>query len=279
MVKTITVGSTSVAAIQDGSFFMAPDFLTGPVEPCTDERDEHGRVHLPVLSFLVTGTRTVLIDAGLGPSPEGALQSIAAQLGIERQRMGLVGNAGLGSALAGCGVGHDAVDVVCVSHLHADHIGWLVDADGSPVFGNAKVFLPQADYEHFVLGQLPQLPLATCSALRGMVESGRAELFDGEMAVSHEVTAIPAPGHTPGHTVFTVADGGERVMLIGDAMYCPAQLSELGVGGRHDFDPALARRTREMIASEAAAHQTKTVGAHFANGCAARLIDGCVVSA
>jgi glyoxylase-like metal-dependent hydrolase (beta-lactamase superfamily II) len=275
--KTFTVGSTTVAVIEDGSFFMAPDFLTGPVEPGTGERDEHGRACLPVLSFFVTGSSTVLVDAGLGPDPEGALRSIATPLGIDQQRMGLAGNAGLGPALAGCGVGYDAIDVVCISHLHADHMGWLVDVDGSPVFGNAEVLLPRGDYEYFVVGQLPQVPRAACDALRAMVESGRAELFDGEMAVSREVTAVPAPGHTPGHTIFAVTGDGERAMIAGDAMYCPAQLNELDVGGRHDIDPALARRTREMIAREAAEHRTRTVGGHFAGGCTARLIDGCVV--
>jgi glyoxylase-like metal-dependent hydrolase (beta-lactamase superfamily II) len=71
-----------------------------------------------------------------------------------------------------------------------------------------------------------------------MAQSGRAQLFDGETEVSREVTAIPAPGHTPGHTMYAVVDGGERAIIIGDAMYCPAQLGELDVGARHDADPA-----------------------------------------
>jgi glyoxylase-like metal-dependent hydrolase (beta-lactamase superfamily II) len=72
----------------------------------------------------------VLIDAGLGPHPEVALQSIAAQLGIDRQRLGLVGNARLGPVLVAHAVSYDAIDVVCISHLHADHVGcWRTPTD------------------------------------------------------------------------------------------------------------------------------------------------------
>jgi glyoxylase-like metal-dependent hydrolase (beta-lactamase superfamily II) len=145
------------------------------------------------------------------------------------------------------------------------------------VFPNAQVLLPRADYEYFVAGQRPQVPRSACEALRAIADSGRAELLDGETVVSREVTAIPAPGHTPGHTLFAVADGGERAMLIGDSMYCPVQLSQLDAGGSHDSDPVLARQTREMIAHEAAMPRTRAVGAHFAGGQTARLVHGRVV--
>jgi glyoxylase-like metal-dependent hydrolase (beta-lactamase superfamily II) len=103
-------------------------------------------------------------------------------------------------------------------------------------------------------------------ALRALAESGRIRLFDAGMNVSPEVTAMPGPGHTPGHTLYAVDSGSERLLVIGDAMYCPAQLSALGVGGRHDADPAQARRTRELITHQARADQARVVGSHFAGG-------------
>jgi glyoxylase-like metal-dependent hydrolase (beta-lactamase superfamily II) len=250
---------------------MPADFLTGPVDPGTGEVDEHGRARLPVQSFLVSGRRTVLIDAGLGPDPERDMASIAGHLGIDRGSIGLYGDAGLTRALAAYGVSRDAVDAVCLTHLHADHTGWLTLADGSAAFPRAEIFVPRADFDHYVGGDLPQLPRPVRDLLRGLADAGRVQLIAAEVAVSQEVTAVPAPGHTPGHTIYAVADRGERALVIGDAMYCPAQLGALDVGARHDADPAAARRTRAMIAEEAERNGTVIVGGHFADGRAARL--------
>jgi glyoxylase-like metal-dependent hydrolase (beta-lactamase superfamily II) len=269
--RTFPVGGATVAVIPDGRFFMPADFLTGPVDPGTGEVDKHGRACLPVQSFLVSGSRTVLIDAGLGPDPERDLASIAVQLGIDRGRMGLFGDSGLIRALAACGVNRDAVNAVCLTHLHADHVGWLALADGAPAFPNADILVPRADFDHYVGGDLPHLPRSARDLLRALADQGRVQLLDGETAVSREVTAVPAPGHTAGHTIYAIADRGERALLIGDAMYCPAQLSKLDVGARHDADSAAARRTRAMISEEARKSKTKVIGGHFAEGRPARL--------
>jgi glyoxylase-like metal-dependent hydrolase (beta-lactamase superfamily II) len=269
-----TVGGAGVEVFEDGSFFMSSDFLTGAADPGTDERDAKGRARLPVQAFVVRGSATVLVDAGLGPDPEGSLRAIAAQVGIDRGDIGLVGRAGLRQGLDLSGIHPDAVDVVVVSHLHADHTGWLVNADGSTLFRNAQILVPRADFEHFVEGGRTAMAPTTVDGLRSMVTSGRAELFEGEVSVSREITALPAPGHTPGHTVFAIVDGGERAMILGDALYCPMQLTHVEIGAMHDVDPALARRTRELIARDSEAHGTRTVGCHFAGGRAARLAGG-----
>jgi glyoxylase-like metal-dependent hydrolase (beta-lactamase superfamily II) len=124
------------------------------------------------------------------------------------------------------------------------------------------------------VGEQPSFPGVTRDALRDLVLGGRFEAMDGEKAVTPAITAIPAPGHTPGHTVFAISNGGQRAMVLGDSMYCPAQLTELDVGAMHDVDPELARRTREMIARDVEAHATLTIGCHFAGGRAARMVDG-----
>ncbi|MFE9327521.1 MBL fold metallo-hydrolase [Nocardia sp. NPDC052278] len=273
--QTISVGGATLAVLDDGRFDMPPDFLSGPAEPGIEDRTEGGRMPLPIQAFAVTGRRTVLVDAGLGPDPERALSSLAALLNRPRQAMSMVGTAGLVRELAAHGIERGTVDTVAISHLHIDHTGWLADADGSPIFENARILLPRADFEHFVTGgHASLLPRETVDALRALVGSGRAELFDGETVISPEVTALPAPGHTPGHTVFAVVDSGERAVLVGDALYCPAQLGELEVGAIHDVDPVLARRTRELIARDVEKHEARAIGCHFAGGRVARLVSG-----
>jgi glyoxylase-like metal-dependent hydrolase (beta-lactamase superfamily II) len=279
-VRSFMVGDAQVTAIEDGTFFMASDALSGHLDPGTDECDEQGRARLPVHAFLVRdGDRNVLVDAGMGSDPERTLDEIAVQLNFPRERMSLVGNASLLEGLRACEVEASDINAVVVSHLHVDHIGWLTDPDGGPSFANATMLIPRADYENFVVGMSLQLPVSMRESLRALADAGRVELFDGEILISRALTAIPAPGHTPGHTVFAVAAHGERAMILGDAMYCSAQITSLDVGAMHDIDPVLARRTREMIARDAEAHETRVIGCHFVGGRTARLVDGRVVLA
>jgi glyoxylase-like metal-dependent hydrolase (beta-lactamase superfamily II) len=272
--KRFSVGGIEVIPVTDGAFHMSPAFLTSDVNPATDDRDEQGRARLPILAFLVPGPPNVLIDAGLGPDPSAVLDALSQQVGVPRSGMGLQGDAGLVRRLNQAGAKVDDINVVVLSHLHADHIGWLVGRDGSPVFPKARVLLPESDIEYFLGGEQPSFPQAKRDTLRELVASGRFEALAGEEVITPSITAIPAPGHTPGHTVFAISHRGERAMILGDAMYCPAQLTELDVGAMHDVDQALARRTREMIVRDAEAHATLTVGCHFAGGRAARLVEG-----
>src|SRR4051812_34592866 len=93
-VPQFTVGGATVAGLRDGSFVMEPEFLTGSVETGGD-RQANGQVRLPVQAFVVTGRQTVVLDAGLGPEPEQSLKAIADRLSMDRDEIGLFGDASL----------------------------------------------------------------------------------------------------------------------------------------------------------------------------------------
>jgi len=76
-----------------------------------------------------------------------------------------------------------------------------------------------------------------------------------------------------------IRDRGERLFVLGDSMYCPAQLSDIELTAVHDVDPALARRSRELIQRELEHHGTRGVGCHFPGLQAARVLGGAVVTA
>jgi glyoxylase-like metal-dependent hydrolase (beta-lactamase superfamily II) len=88
------------------------------------------------------------------------------------------------------------------------------------------------------------------------------------------VGALPPPGHTPGHLAFAIRDHGERLLVLGDAMYCPAQLTDADLTAMHDVDPVLARRTRALIRRELDGHATSAVGCHFPGLRSARVVRG-----
>ncbi len=79
---------------------------------------------LPCGCFVIrTGERTILVDTGLGP--KGLWD------GGERE-------GGLPDSLGALGVSPDEVDVVFLTHLHIDHVGWNTDAEGVVAFPRAR---------------------------------------------------------------------------------------------------------------------------------------------
>src|SRR5204862_4864776 len=87
--------------------------------------DDDGPWNLPFFAFLVvTGGVTVVVDTGVGP-PGGADPFLP-----ERQGR-------LPDELAAAGVAPPDVDLVVLTHLHVDHVGWTM-AGGRTFFPNAR---------------------------------------------------------------------------------------------------------------------------------------------
>jgi glyoxylase-like metal-dependent hydrolase (beta-lactamase superfamily II) len=257
------VGDRRVLGMADGVFTMTEGFMNVPGFQHQFE-DASGRADLPVASFVVPGDQTVLIDAGIGPF---AIEGLAG------------GN--LLDELAAIGLQPADVDVVAISHLHLDHDGWIATRDGGVTFPNATFHIGAGDYEHFVLGTPSDrftMARHKKAALTELVDAGRVVLVDDVTEFVPGVVAMPTPGHTPGHLAFVIRDGGERLMILGDSMYCPAQLTDMDLAAMHDVDPALARRSRELIAREVESHATTAIGCHFPGLRAARVIGGHVVA-
>jgi len=260
------VGRRQVEAVSDGFFTMPAGFMTRP--PFEHPFDgETSAPALPIASFVVPGERTVLLDAGFGPNEVPTLSGGA-----------------LLDELAGIGVHPSDIDVIALSHLHVDHCGWLATADAQPVFERAVVHVGRADYDSFVVrDESPsgpfRLPRAARELLMRYHDDGRLVLIDDAVEFVPGVVALPAPGHTPGHCVFSIRGDGEQLLVLGDAMYCPAQLTDIDLAMIHDVDPVLARQSRQMIQRELEMHGTAAVGCHFPGLQAARAVSGTVTSA
>ena len=255
------VGDRRVLGIADGMFTMTEGFMSVPGYQHHFD-DATGSANLPVGSFVVEGDRTVLIDAGIGPF---AIQ-------------GLVGG-NLVDELAAIGVQPADVDDIALSHLHLDHDGWIATRDAGFTFANATVHVGRGDYERFVVSDPDdeyRMARHKKEALVRLFDAGRVQLVEDVTEVLPGIVAIPTPGHTPGHLAFAVRDRGERLLILGDAMYCPAQLTEMDLTAMHDIDPALARRSRELLAREMESHEERTqgVGCHFPGLHAARVLGG-----
>jgi len=105
---------------------------------------------------------------------------------------------------------------------------------------------------------LAHLARRVLEAYRGRVR----EVAAGEVLPG--VTVVPAPGHTPGHSGWLVASGGESLLIWGDVVHMPGvQFARPGAGMGFDIDGAQAIATRLRLMDMAATDRLLVAGMHL----------------
>lgn len=201
--------------------------------------------------------RTILVDAGIGAAGGAIATSFDAPLAGR-----------LLETLQSDGIHPEDVDVVVMTHLHWDHVGWLLlPVDGQPrlTFPRARYLIQRADWETFhrpdvqAAMPVPYVGLAVTPLQR----LGGLDLIDGDYQITEEVTAIHTPGHTPGHTSLLIASEGRSAVITGDSMVNPAQVADPDCLFFFDMDRDLARKTRHRLLERIEAEEMIAIGGHF----------------
>ncbi len=137
----------------------------------------------------------------------------------------------------------------------------------APTFPRAKYIFNRGEYDYFTAPKIandPRFPwVADCVLpLRGAAE---VELVADGAAVTDEITLVPSPGHTPGHTSFLIQSAGERALVLGDVAHNPAQVTEPRWQPVFDLDPAQAADTRASLMQRIEEQGWRLVAGHFAH--------------
>jgi glyoxylase-like metal-dependent hydrolase (beta-lactamase superfamily II) len=204
--------------------------------------------------------RTLLVDTGTGP----ASSPLSTAWGLDGDLM---------RGLEAAGVAAEEVDTVILTHLHPDHVGGNL-RDGALAFPRARYLVPETDWRSFHLPEVQaHLPFAYVDeTITPLERLGALELFSGEHAVTSEVVLFSTPGHTPGHTSIRIDSGGERAMLLADALLHPAQVTEPDWSARFDADPEQDRRTRHRLLDQLEAEQLVVSVSHFPDPAFGRVV-------
>lgn len=186
--------------------------------------------------------RTALIDTGSGTALGPTVGKLPANL-------------------TAAGIDRADIDTVLLTHVHPDHSNGLVDDNERLWFPNAELVLHEREmafwHDDAAMAKVDETARARyfMSARRQLAPyRGRARLIQqGE--VFPAVTAVPLPGHTPGHTGYRIASGKETLLIWGDIVHVPeVQVPRPEVTVAFDIDPAAAaatrRRTFDMVATE-----------------------------
>jgi glyoxylase-like metal-dependent hydrolase (beta-lactamase superfamily II) len=209
------------------------------------------RWRIPCTSYLLrSGESTVLVDTGVGPA---GLWGWNAEF-----------EEGLLRGLAGTGVAPGDVDVVFLTHLHIDHVGWNTDRDGARVFPNARHVAHRDGVAFASDSGRPHVERTILSLEFEQIE-GETELVEG-------VTAFPLPGHFPGHMGLRIDSAGERAVLIADAAVNPMLLDEPGRVYVSDSDAEACAATRRTLLPQLLDQDVLTVCGHYPAGGIGRVV-------
>jgi glyoxylase-like metal-dependent hydrolase (beta-lactamase superfamily II) len=251
------VGDIVITAIADGFLDgdlevlrnidtgLARDILTANFRPAR---------RTAVNTFLIhTGGKTVLMETGCGNFMQA---SAGKQL----------------ANLAAAGVQPADIDAVLLTHMHPDHSAGLTDREtGKPIFENAELVCHENEPRHWnddaamARGNEREKALFFQLARDQMAPyKDRMRTFSGEGEVLPGITAIPRPGHTPGHTTYLIASGNDQLLVWGDVVHIPeVQTARPEACMVYDTDPAQAEASRRAVFDMVATDRLLVTGMHL----------------
>ncbi|MGW4804863.1 MBL fold metallo-hydrolase [Kitasatospora sp. NPDC004272] len=232
-------GDLRVVALRDGHIDMPPTRLRREDGCAFDTVPDgvplaDGNLRLSVNAFHVTdGTRSLLVDTG-------------ASNVWHDPTMGL-----LPEALAEAGIDRAGITDVAVTHHHEDHVSGLIAPDGTEAFpALERVWIGAGDTGVFT-GRLAPV-------------RDRVVPVTEQVAVNDWATALPAPGHTPGHTVYEITSTAGHLLVWGDTVHVPTlQFGRPRVTWEYDADQPRARTARLALLERLATPDHYVAGAHL----------------
>ncbi len=253
-VHRYAVGDVAVTLLSDGFRVASPDgfVLNASKEDVLAVLAQDGfptdhmrNVYTPMV--LQTAGKTVLIDTGNG-------EAVFAQSNGDRGR--------LQTNLAAAGFDRNAIDIVVISHCHADHVNGLLTADGVAAFPNAEIKVPEVEWNFWMNdGEMSRAPAGRMAELfhnnHRVFDALDREvtLYSWGEEVAPGIVSVGTPGHSIGHTSFVVTSGLERLFVQCDVNNQSAVFSRHPEWhGWFDQDPVQAsitrRRVYEMLVAE-----------------------------
>jgi glyoxylase-like metal-dependent hydrolase (beta-lactamase superfamily II) len=94
--------------------------------------------------------------------------------------------------------------------------------------------------------------------------SGKVQRFTPGKEVEPGIASIAAPGHTPGHTAYSINSGNKSMLYVADATNNPwLFVRNPEWQAIFDADPTKATETRKMLLDRAAADKMLAHGYHW----------------
>jgi glyoxylase-like metal-dependent hydrolase (beta-lactamase superfamily II) len=162
------------------------------------------------------------------------------------------------------------IDMIVISHFHPDHIDGIKTMDGAKAFPNAEILVPEPEWAFWMddanmgraSGAVHKYFLNARRIFKDIVTEVRR--FKPGAEVAPGIISIPAYGHTPGHTAFSIHSGNQSLLAMSDTVRNPYLFA------RHpdwqplfDMDGPMAVKARRHMLDRAAADRMLVEAYHF----------------
>jgi glyoxylase-like metal-dependent hydrolase (beta-lactamase superfamily II) len=239
------IGQFKCMVINDGTLSDDPSSTSA-----SDSRPDadKGQIHGLNCLFVDTGEHKILIDTGCGD-------------GFQTSAGKMLRN------LEAASIKRTDIDRIIFTHGHLDHVGGTCDATGKHIFPNARYITSRREWDGWVSrpekSEMQSMFFASARKNLLAVPERFDLLEDDATEALTGVSAIAAPGHTPGLLVLNISSGESRLLCIGDIIHSPVELTSPEYYAQFDVVPEQALRTRTQILVKAAESGTLVFACHF----------------
>ncbi|MEU7243717.1 MBL fold metallo-hydrolase [Streptomyces sparsogenes] len=264
-----TVGDVTVHRIDETPLppatgpWLLPDATTDVVNQqdwlSPDFADHEGTLHIDSHSFaFAIGGLRVLVDTGIG---NGKTRANPAWHDLRTDYL---------ERLTAAGFAPETLDLVILTHLHTDHVGWNtreVSSEWIPTFPTARYVTSRVEREFWAGYDMDEpreqmfrdsvIPVEEAGLLDTVdVPAEGAEIVPG-------LRLLSTPGHTPGHVAVQLTSGGETALITGDCIHHPVQFAHPSIGSCVDIDPEQSEASRRKLLGSLAGTGALVLGTHF----------------
>ena len=240
-VYTHKMGAVSVSLLSEGQGSGNSSIFVGATPEMIQKSMPEGSYPRSTNAFLIRlSGKIILVDTGTGRNLLDNLKTL--------------------------GVAPEQIDAVLITHVHGDHTGGMLK-DGQAAFPNAELYLSTPEHDFAMNGE------ARNANARRMIEVYKSKLRLFQPTEIDEtphflfpgIQAIAAYGHTPGHTLYMVDSGGEKLLVWGDLTHAMAiQMPFPQVAMTYDVNPDMAIAARKKVLVYVAKNNITVAGIHTA---------------
>jgi methylmalonyl-CoA epimerase len=233
-VERFSIGDFDIHTLYDGIFRLDGGSMFGVVPKTLWSRqapaDERNRITMAMRPLLIRGSRTVLVDAGLGDKDDARFHDI---YGVDRR-------VSLDEALAEAGVAPDDIDIVIATHLHFDHAGGFTFRDPwgavRPRFPRARYIIRRGEWEDATHPHVRNRASYLADNYVPLAEAGVVEFVDADVEIVPGIRVQRTGGHTAHHQIVWVESAGQRAAFVADLIPTTAHIPDAWIMG-YDLYP------------------------------------------
>jgi glyoxylase-like metal-dependent hydrolase (beta-lactamase superfamily II) len=247
-VQRFSLGNIELLSLCDGFFRLDGGSMFGVVPKtrwsAKAPADERNRITLSMRPLVVRGTRTMIIDAGLGGDNSERLREL---YGVDRTRH-------LDHTLAEAGLSVDDIDIVLATQLQVDHAGGFTVRDAAgrvrPRFPRAQYVVRRGEWDDAAHPNARNRASYLADNYLPLADAGVLQLVDDDQTIMPGVKVRRTGGHTRHHQIVLIESGGKKAAFVADMMPTRAHVEDAWISA-FDLYPMDTLSAKEQLAKEA----------------------------